>query len=190
MSVFRKKSNDQVNRIRLQKLVATTQTADAPKGWGKQSFAIGGLTEIGFSKENPELLLVISTQGYGVFDCDKLQRVDRDSNIEVTCNTYELWTNGIGILANEKISVAGIYGGGLPLVNQFGDYLRYMAPEWPRVTIIFEPDGKSVYKKEEAKACFTIYNDYEVVTFGFSYSGNYFVIATSSDIYIYRKELL
>jgi hypothetical protein len=35
----------------------------------KEPFVLGGLSEVGFSKNHPELLLVVSSQGKGIIDC-------------------------------------------------------------------------------------------------------------------------
>ena len=97
-------------------------------------------------------------------------------------------SQGIGILSNEEIFVSGLHGGGLPIMNKSGERLLYMATEWPIIDIIFEPNFKSIYKEYEAKECFRIFHDFELRTYGFSYDGETFVIATSSEINIYRKK--
>lgn len=188
---FFNKNNDleSKNRARLQKLVDKTTTSDTPSGWRKQTFAVGGLYEVGFSKKHPELLLVISSQGRGVIDCSKLELVDRDHNTDFDwMNSYELWSMGIGKLSDEKILIGGLHGGGLPHSNRFGDSIQYMATEWPIIDLIFEPHHKNIYKEGEEKDCFRIFHDYEVRAYGFSYDGAYFVTATSSDVNVYQKE--
>ena len=97
---------------------------------------------------------------------------------------------GIGVLSNERIQVSGLHGGGLPLMNKNGDSLLYMATEWPIIDIIFEPNFKSIYKENEAKECFRIFHDFELRAYGFSYSGEIFVIATSSEINIYTIDFI
>ena len=184
-----KKAHADANRLRLQKLVDSVKTVDTPPGWKKKSFAIGGLTEVGFSKEHTELLLVISSQGRGVFNCQTLQKIERDYDIDFdNHNEGELWAYGIGCLAKEKITLSGLYGGGLPHSNSFGDHIQYMAPQWPIIDLIFEPLHKSIYNENTIQECFNIYSDYEVRAYGFSYDSQSFIIATSSDIHIYRKD--
>ncbi|AWH72677.1 hypothetical protein DCS32_00360 [Dokdonia sp. Dokd-P16] len=190
MKLFNKNNNhEHENRLRLQKLVDKTIKSEIPTGWKKETFAVGGLSEVGFSKEFPELLLVVSSQGRGIIDCSKFELIDRDNNDDFDWfNSYELWSIGIGKLANEKISVGGLCGGGLPLLNQFGDGIQYMATEWPIIDLIFEPNFKSIYKEDDGKDCFRIFHDYEIRAYGFSYNGEYFITATSSEINVYRKE--
>lgn len=188
MNFFKKNQEDE-NKKRLKNLVRQTKEVDEPNSWRKTGFAIGGLSEIGFSKQNPNLLLVVSSQGRGVIDCQKRELIERDYDTNWDwINPYELTAQGIGVLSDEKIMVSGLHGGGLPLMNVNGDQLLYMATEWPIIDIIFEPNFKSIYKENEAKECFRIFHDYELRSYGFSYDGNTFVIATSNEINIYRKE--
>jgi hypothetical protein len=187
MNFFNKNKEDE-NKKRLQNLVIQTKEIDEPNGWRKTVFAIGGLSEIGFSKQIPNLLLVVSSQGRGVIDCQKSELIERDDDTNWDwIDSYEMTAQGIGVLSNEKILVSGLHGGGLPLMNKNGDGLLYMATEWPIIDIIFEPNFKSIHKENEVKECFRIFHDYELRTYGFSYDGETFVIATSSEINIYRN---
>lgn len=186
---FFKKNLENENKRRLQNRVDQTIKADVPQGWRKTVFGIGGLSEIGFSKQYPNLLLVISSQGRGIIDCENLKLIERDYNTDWDwIDSFELTAQGIGFLSNERIFVSGLHGGGLPLMNKEGDSLKLMATEWPIIDIIFEPHFKSIYKENQAQECFKIFHDYELRAYGFSYDGETFVIATSSEITIYRKE--
>jgi len=189
MMLFKKKKDfDDENRERLQKLINLTIISDTPIGWTKKVFAVGGLSEVGFSKNHPELLLVVSSQGRGLIDCSKLELIDRNNNTDFDwINSQELWANGIGQLADEKILVSGLHGGGLPYSNQEGDSIQFMATQWPIIDLIFQPNFKSIYKDGDQKYCFKIFNDYELRSYGFSYDGKYFVVATSSEINVYKK---
>lgn len=189
MNFFNKNKEEKENKKRLQNFVNQTIKIDEPNGWRKTVFAIGGLSEIGFSKQNPNLILIISSQGRGVIDCQKSELIERDNDTNwYWINSYELTAQGIGVLSNEKILVSGLHGGGLPLSNKDGDDLLYMATEWPIIDIILQPNFKSIYKETEAKECFRIFHDYELRAYGFSYDGETFVLATSSEINIYRKQ--
>jgi hypothetical protein len=190
MKIFNKNNNpEHENRLRLQKLVDNAMKSDIPTGWKKETFAIGGLSEVGFSKNHPELLLIVSSQGRGIIDCSKFKLTEKDDNVDFDWfNSYELWSMGIGKLADEKITVSGLCGGGLPLLSKFGDGIQYLATEWPIIDLIFEPNFKSIYKEDDGKHCFRIFHDYELRAFGFSSNGEYFITATSSKINVYRKE--
>jgi len=190
MNIFiKKKDPDHENRLRLQKIVNSTKVSDTPNGWQKKTFAVGGLSEVGFSKNYPQLLLIVSSQGRGVIDCLKFEMTDRDDNTDFDwINSQELWSFGIGKLADEKIIVGGLDGGGLPHSNKDGDSIEYMAIEWPIVDLIFQPSFKSIFNENEVEECFKIFHDYELRNYGFSYDGQCFVIATSSEINVFRKE--
>ena len=182
-------SEEDENRLRLFKLINQAVPGDPPIGWEKITFAIGGLTEVGFSKRYPELLLVISSQGRGVIDCSKFELVERDRNTNCEwINPYELWAMGIGLLSDEKIMVSGLHGGGLPLSNKNGDCIQNTSLNWPMNDLIFEPQFKSIYKDSDGKDCFKIFQDYELRAYGFSYDGQYFIVATSSEVNVYRKK--
>jgi hypothetical protein len=57
-----------------------TPISDPPSPWRRTgSFAIGGLTDVGFGAHS-DLLLVISHQGRGVFDCLSGVRVARNND--------------------------------------------------------------------------------------------------------------
>lgn len=190
MNFFKKNNNQkEENRLRLQNLVDQTKTSDVPAGWQKKTFLVGGLSEVGFSKKHPELLLIISSQGRGVIDCSKLELIERDYDTSWEwIDSCELWAMGIGKLLGEKIIVGGLHGGGLPASTKEGNYIQFMATNWPIIDLIFEPNFKSVYKEDQAKDCFRIFHDYELRAYGFSFDGNYFIIATSSEVNVYRKQ--
>ncbi|AWA31054.1 hypothetical protein HYN48_13705 [Flavobacterium magnum] len=181
-------SRNNENLQRLQKLVDSAKVVDTPPNWEKLTFAVGGLSEVGFSKFYPELLLIVSSQGRGIIDCAKFELIERDNNTDWNwIDSYNLWAMGIGKLSEEKIIVSGLHGGGLPFSNNEGDCIQFMATNWPIIDLIFEPNDKSIFNVEEAGECYRIFNDYELRAYGFSYNGQYFVIATNSEINIYRK---
>ncbi|HPE54825.1 MAG TPA: hypothetical protein PK904_00385 [Bacteroidales bacterium] len=191
MGIFSKnKGSKEKNKLRLQNIVDLTIKSAIPSGWKMKTFAIGGLTEVGFSKKNPRLLLIISSQGRGVIDCSKLELTARDHDTTYDwINSYELWSFGIGELSDEKVLVGGLHGGGLPHTCIFGDSLIYMATDWPTIDIIFEPNLKSVFKEEDAQDCYRVFHNSGLRAFGFSYNGQYFIIATSSEVMVYSKEI-
>jgi hypothetical protein len=190
MNIFKKKKKtEDENRIRIQKLVTETLDCDTPNGWTKKTFAVGGLTEVGFSKLYPELLLIISSQGRGLFDCSKLELIERDKDSSYDWfNTYELYSMGIGKTKSEKIKVGGLSGGGLSYQNKYGESIEYLATEWPIIDLIFEPKNKYIYQNCDSVNCYRIFHDYELRAYGFSYDGEYFVVASSSYVNIYRRE--
>ncbi|MBX7174913.1 MAG: hypothetical protein K1X72_28310 [Pyrinomonadaceae bacterium] len=73
--------------------------------WKKvNSFAIGGLTQVGYAP-NSDILLVVSHQGRGIFDCligEKIAR-DYDSETDQTWEqTVKLEGDGFNVLDGKK----------------------------------------------------------------------------------------
>ena len=99
--------------------------------------AVGGLTDLGFSKSSP-YLLVISSQGRGVIDCQTGEKVARDyDEMGDWFNPQQLLCQGIGPLASEWIQTCGINGGGLPWGNEFGESIEMNSPDWPVYDLYF-----------------------------------------------------
>lgn len=151
-------------------------------------YAVGGLLEVGFSKKQ-EMLLVISSQGRGVFNCITGEKIFRDYESDYQ-NKYEkeLSCQGVGPLFDEIITVAGINGGGLPNTNFEGDSLEIIAPNWPIYDMVFCPSYASLYDEKNNHNCRIIASDYSFRAYGFSWSGNSFIYATSDGLTLYRKQ--
>ena len=73
------------------------------------TFAIGGLENIGYSNDN---LIVLSSQGRGIFDCLSGTKIYRDD--KNWWNDYDEKVNsipGFDIEVNNQIKLIGIHGG-------------------------------------------------------------------------------
>jgi hypothetical protein len=178
---------EKANRERLITLLTNLPSSERLNGWEVSGrFAVGGLTEIGFSTQ-AELLLVISNSGRGVIDCMEGKKVFRDD--EVDGNWYKplaLTCEGIGPIEGETIQIAGLNGGGLPTTNRFAESLEVVSPEWPKSNLIFCAPFKSALIEGHQDGCVHIASDY-LRAYGFSWSGNSFVYATSSDVTTFRR---
>jgi len=93
---------------------------------------------------------------------------------------------GIGPLKDERVQLAGLAGGGLPLSNKSGESLESAAPNWPKFDLFFCGPYKSALVEGHQAGCVHIASD-DFRAFGFSFSGNSFVFATSSDITVFSK---
>ncbi|AXT62040.1 hypothetical protein D1816_17300 [Aquimarina sp. AD10] len=189
MNFFRK-DIEQENRKRLRQLLDKVKVQSCPDEWKFEHFAVSGLTEIGFSELNPDVLLVISGNGRGLFDCSSLKKNERDNTTDFEIDYSNLTCYGIGELKEEKIRISGLHGGGLPLGNSNGDSIEIMALDWPKIDIIFQPKWSSIYAEKDGNKCFRIYSSDTLKTYGFSSNGNYFIIATSSDLLIFKKKYI
>lgn len=151
-----------------------------PAGWERHTLSVGGLMYIGFSEVQTEKLICISSQGQSLINCQTLQKAYCDENYdEENLLAYE------AELGDEAVRIAGEGGGGLRRCAKGGNALEQIAPYWPKEQIVFMPDFHSWYRTPHA--CRIVFDDYEIKAYGFSRCGNFFVIATSSDLTIYQK---
>lgn len=175
---------------RLLRHLQSTAIVDPPPPWRLNTeYALGGLTEIGFA-ENSDYLLVVSSQGRGVFDCTNGQRIARDNesaDIGWWYDPNKLTAFGIGPLDGQLIRLAGLHGGGLPNSTRDGWGLLHIWHDWPDNCLVLEEPYKSVYndlkygyKIADSKPC-------EYRAYGFSDTGRSFVFATSCSLYIFSR---
>ncbi len=151
--------------------------------------AVGGLTGVGFARDT-ETLLVVSSQGRGVFDCASGSRLVRDRDTE--CD-YEdeiaLEARGIGPLEGMVIRMSGLHGGGLPRSTYDGWSAEQLALDWPQQTLLILSPWSSIYDLTRGRSVdFTkLAVESEVRAYGFSPTGRSLVVATSSDLVIYTR---
>jgi uncharacterized protein (TIGR02996 family) len=149
--------------------------------------AVGGLTEVGFDDQS-ELLLVVSHNGRGVFDCTSGKRVARDprNDVEGWYDEFELVALGIGPLEGKSINLTGLNGGALPTTTTDGWVLsKNTRGPWERVCLwsprLVNNEGRT------RRTCATLFEEYEIRAYGFTYTGTSFVLATSSDVYLFSR---
>lgn len=177
------------NRNRLIHMLDQLPTRRCPEGWRHLGmFAVGGLTEIGFSKR-AEMLLIVSRSGRGVIDCELGKKVARDE--EEHGDWYmpaALTCEGIGPIQGERIQIAGLHGGGLPTSNHHWESLEIVAPNWPKFDLIFCPPHQCALSERHQAGCAIIASEH-ICAFGFSWSGKSFAYATESDVSIFSKRV-
>jgi hypothetical protein len=151
---------------------------------------VGGLFQVGYA-ENSDLLLVLSHNGRGIFDCLTGERVARAyEEAHDFFDPIRLLAQGFGPLEGQSIRMAGLFGGGLPRSTKDQWFLEEVAPAWPTRSILLKPpsvqaaDGK-LFRHEavvigDDGAC-------ELRAFGFSETGRSLVIAISCDLTIFVR---
>jgi hypothetical protein len=146
--------------------------------------AIGGLTEVGFADES-DLLLVVSAQGRGVFDGRTGERVARDRTEpdEGWYDERRLRAFGIGPLEGRLIRLAGLHGGGLLRGGRDGWWVDDITLDWPDVSLLLGGPWGWIYDGTTSFVKLSV--EREVRAFGFSDTGESFVIATSSDLAVF-----
>lgn len=149
--------------------------------------AVGGLSEIGYAP-NSDLLLAVSSQGRGVYDCTTGERVARDrEEFWDELDQTRLTSRGIGPLAELTIRLAGLHGGGLPTSTSDGWNLDIIALDWPQHTLFITTPFNSLFHGDGNSHKIAQDGVTEYRASGFSETGRSFVFATSSDLDIYAR---
>jgi hypothetical protein len=154
--------------------------AQPPHPWRSlPTYAVGGLQFVGFDRAGRYLLIVSST-GRGLFDCETGEKVAREYDGHGTwLDEAQLECTGIGPIAGQTVRLAGIGGGGLSRGGADGWSLETVALDWPDELVVLLPSFRSLY---EPDAPFTVIaRESELRAVGFAPSGRTLVVATSSD---------
>ena len=155
---------------------------EAPSPWQRLPvYAVGGLFQVGYAAGS-DLLLVLSLQGRGVFDCLTGSRLARDHvKAHEFFDQIRLTASGIGPLEGQTVRVAGVYGGGLPLTTSDGWRLETGAPAWPAHSVFLSAPGshEPIFIGDDGPC--------ELRACGFSETGRSFVIATSCDLAMFTR---
>lgn len=148
--------------------------------------AVEGVNSVGLGRGG-SLLLVVSERGRGLFDCRTGERValDRHRDEDAWLDRSALTVVGIGPLSGERVRIAGVFGGGLPVLTRDG-WSVHRAHVFGTHYVWAERDGEDgpggagnpFYKlgdQDEPLAC------------GFSESGNTLVVAWSNLIRVWVR---
>ncbi|RYD75714.1 MAG: hypothetical protein EOP84_17875 [Verrucomicrobiaceae bacterium] len=169
--------------------IDTAPNGQVPEPWRRAGvFAIGGLTDVGFA-DDTDLLLVLSSQGRGIYDCTTGERVERDRSEDFPHDPANLIAPGFGILEGVSVRTAGMYGGGLCRVTADGWSVECVTLHWPEEILLLVEPWHSIYADPaRGKAEFhRLATEHEVRAFGFSPTGRSLVIATSSDVTVFTR---
>ena len=152
------------------------------------TFGIGGLASIGFG-DGTDLLLVESTDGFGVFDCRTGERVGRDRD-GGSCweDTVALRANGIGPLEGMVVRMAGLHGGGLPTMTTDLWSVEIVCPDWPAAAVVLQHDRQSVWLPEQSPGCVKVCDVEILRAAGFSGTGRSLAVAEwSHTLYLFHR---
>ena len=171
---------------------------NVPAGWEPvTSFGVGGQEWIGFSRKQPNQLLVISSQKTTLVDCATGQM--RPCECEYDEDTL---TAVCSLIPDEFILLAGQYGGELPMSTEVGDSVRVEArpdPEYDyrynRYFVFYTPLQLKGFLARlrhgfSESAEHLLYAQMGYYTCGFSYNGEYFVLAEDAGITILKRTAL
>ncbi|WP_299411068.1 hypothetical protein [Acaryochloris sp. IP29b_bin.148] len=151
------------------------------------TISVGGLRSVGFDKES-EHLLIVSSQGRCVIDCRTGEKVARDYD-DFDDDEISLEIQGIGILASQRIRVAGLFGGGLPNTTEDGWRLESVTINWPEQMIMLLPPDSGLYGSlmKRPDIMTKVVEDSCLRAYGFSYTGQSFIFATTSDVTVFSR---
>jgi hypothetical protein len=144
--------------------------------------AVGGLTEVGVSGHE-RWLLVVSHSGRGLIDLETGARAARDDEAPALDSPWikrpERLVQGIGPAQEEWFSVVGLWGGNLPYESSSGWQCKLVRSRSSERAMLSSSRRQWLVAKPVT----------EVKAFGFSPSGNYLVLGTSSELAVWRYEV-
>lgn len=146
------------------------------EGWEiAANFSVGGFEWLGFSQNSSNKMIIISSQKTTVLDCNngKIEEciIDYDEQeLIAICNQ----------LPNEQIPIVGQYGGKLPAITRQGERIAIQETKEHIMKITFT----SNWMKEV-----TIFHNYCAYVCGFSYDGNYFVLADDGGMIVMKRKM-
>jgi hypothetical protein len=155
-----------------------------PEPWiASGTQAVGGLTDVGFIP-GTDFLLVLSSQGRGIYDCLTGQRVARDRDEAYPFDTASLTASAFADFAEQTVHTAGIHGGGLALTTHDGWSIADFMFDWPEPIVTLSPAGLSWEYAEMGRptVIYRLPADSTTRAFGFSPTGRSIVLASSSDL--------
>ena len=160
-----------------------------PSPWRKTGdFAVGGLAEVGYEPDS-DLLLVLSSNGRGIFDGVTGERVARDRTEEYLMDSVKLAAPGFDMLDGVTVRTAGLSGGGLPTGTADGWTLLVLPLPYTRNGRYLLDHEVSLYHGRAAPDAVVIAEPTpcELRAYGFSETGNSFVIAGSCGLKLFAR---
>ena len=147
--------------------------------------AVGGLTDVGFIS-GTDFLLVLSSQGRGIYDCLTGERVARDRAEDYPFDTSSLTAPAFADFDTHTVHTAGLHGGGLALTTRDGWSIEHFVFDWPETIVTLSPPGQSsgYVTLGTPTAIYRLPSDSTTRAFGFSPTGRSLVVASSSDLHL------
>ncbi|MEU6348707.1 hypothetical protein ABZ896_05210 [Streptomyces sp. NPDC047072] len=180
-----------------ERYLAATVTP-APEPWRPvldHTTPIGGLLGIGFAvhpDSGHDLVMVVSSDGHGLFDAVTGEKIARDRDPDLDTSTPDahpdLTCPGLGPIAGVPVRIAGLFGGGLHSTTPDGWTLDVVSPDWPHDRVILSADGGSHNGPAGGTWWHVFHSDHsELRAAGFSPTGRTLTVATSSDLTLWTR---
>lgn len=144
--------------------------------------AVGGLIQVGFAEQS-DLLLVLSHDGRGIFNCLTGEKIARNRNDSQEFFDKETSVaKGFDLLESKEIKTAGLYGGTLSEKTQDGWKLSTLESKGIcRIYLNFKDSDNVKFIADDEVA--------EIRAIGFSETEQTFVVATNADLTIFSRHL-
>ncbi|MGW3203463.1 hypothetical protein [Streptomyces sp. NPDC001135] len=173
----------------------------APEPWQpvfeyEYGVPVGGLLGIGFASHpdgGHDLVMVVSSDGHGLFDAVTGEKIARDRDPDPEGSTPEavadLSCPGLGPVAGSRVRIAGLFGGGFHTSTPDGWTVEAVAPAWPNERVLLSRDGGLPHSGPHGEQWWHIFHSHysELRAFGFSPSGRTLAVATSSDLSLWTR---
>ena len=152
------------------------------KGWEfVDSFSVGGFEYMGFSNNNSNKLIIISSQRNTIFDCVDGSITDIDAEFDE--KEFVAITD---MLPDEYIPIAGAYGGQMSHKTSQGERVEISYHD-KHIASGKELQSQQIEFVDRFGAENIIYDNYPSYVCGFSYDGNSFALADDGGVYILRR---
>ncbi|MFH8464446.1 hypothetical protein [Streptomyces sp. NPDC017991] len=157
---------------------------------------VGGLLGIGFAshpESGHDLVMVVSHNGDGLFDAVTGEKIARDCDPDPEDSTpdtvADLTSPGLGPIADRRVHIAGLFGGGLHTTTGDGWALEAVTPAWPNDRVLLSVDGGLPHSGPHGEQWWHIFHSAhsELRAFGFSPCGETIAVATSSDVSLWTR---
>ncbi|MFF9057605.1 hypothetical protein ACIRPQ_32310 [Streptomyces sp. NPDC101213] len=173
----------------------------APEPWRPvfeytHGVAVGGLLGIGFATHpdsGRDLVMVVSSDGHGLFDAVTGEKIARDRDPDPEDSTpdavADLSCPGLGPITGSRVRIAGLFGGGLHTTTGDGWTLEVVTPAWPNDRVLLSSDGGLPHAGPHGERWWHIFHSHysTLRTAGFSPSGQTIAVATSSDLSLWTR---
>lgn len=119
-----------------------------------------------------------------------VDRVGRDRNAldDGWLVASEVRASGIGPIKDDRVSIAGIWGSGLPRMTGDSRGVTVTAADWLAEQVVLEPPGRSILVERRSDGCVMLDRPTgEVRAVGFTPSGQTLIEATSADIRMWTR---
>lgn len=154
-----------------------------PSEWQPAGYVpVGGLTELGFGPGERQIL-VVSHSGRGLFETLTCARLARDAAAPTSNSSWldaaSSTVEGIGDLAGVRVQVVGLWGGRLPQSTADGWQVAVRASGTTQRVVLLREGSSDEWLIDEPIT--------ELRAAGFSNSGRFLLVATSSGLQLLQR---